>query len=95
MHCRYHKGLRHGSGVYKFKGLPPGGQSKRARNVQSDGCEEEEEEEEEEEDAQAAEGRARAKRAPVKKPEGGLFIGEWNAGFMQGLGVLKYDDGER
>jgi hypothetical protein len=27
--------------------------------------------------------------------EGGLYIGEWNAGSMQGLGILKYDDGER
>jgi hypothetical protein len=75
---RYHKGLRHGSGVYKFKGLPPGGIKKQAHADDAD------------EDG-AAEPSAQAERAA----EGGVYIGEWNSGCMQGLGILKYDDGER
>ncbi len=77
---RYHKGLRHGSGVYKFKGLPPGGTAAAAAASNADV----------EPDAEAAEA-----VGETKTPEGGLYIGEWNTGFMQGLGILKYDDGER
>ena len=71
--CRYHKGVRQGSGVYKFKGLPAGG-------VHSHAAESEE---------------GNTQETPGTQAEGGLYIGEWNSGFMQGLGILKYDDGER
>ena len=76
---RYHKGLRHGSGVYKFKGLPPGGIKKQTHADDAD------------DDFGAAEPAAQTEHVA----EGGVYIGEWNAGCMQGLGILKYDDGER
>jgi hypothetical protein len=76
---RYHKGLRHGSGVYKFKGLPPGGMQQATDT------------EEEEDGADVAQ----HVEASNRVAEGGVYIGEWNAGCMQGLGILKYDDGER
>ena len=78
---RYHKGLRHGSGVYKFKGLPPGGIKKQAHADDAD----------EDRGGLGEEPSAQAERAA----EGGVYIGEWNSGCMQGLGILKYDDGER
>ncbi len=73
--------MRHGSGVYKFKGLPPGGTSVQKAH-----------------DSEGVAGQRETAAVAVNhemKPEGGLYIGEWNAGFMQGLGILKYDDGER
>jgi hypothetical protein len=77
--CRYHKGLRHGSGVYKFKGLPPGGIKKQTHA----------------DDADEDYGAARPSMQVERAAEGGVYIGEWNSGCMQGLGILKYDDGER
>lgn len=76
---RYHKGVRHGSGVYKFKGLPPGGIKKQTHA----------------DDADDDYGAAEAAAATEHVVEGGVYIGEWNSGCMQGLGILKYDDGER
>ena len=76
---RYRKGLRHGSGVYKFKGLPPGGIKKQTHADDAY------------DDFGAAEPAAQSEHVA----EGGVYIGEWNAGCMQGLGILKYDDGER
>jgi hypothetical protein len=74
--------VRQGSGVYRFKGSPPGG-AKAASDAAAGG--------ETETDGNDAGVKVDAKAAA----EGGLYIGEWNAGFMQGLGILKYDDGER
>lgn len=43
----------------------------------------------------AQEGEGSTQETAGMQAEGGLYIGEWNSGFMQGLGILKYDDGER
>ena len=67
--------------MYRFKGGKPAN----AKPDAEDGGDAEAE-------GNVADAKAAANEAQA---EGGLYIGEWNAGFMQGLGILKYDDGER